>query len=283
VKFVVQTTNSKVLKIPASVTLEPNQTVAAFDIAALGVDQDQTAQVVATYLDRNLPASVAVRATVLSKVARGRPCCDFYIGIWLTGKPPAPGAVIQLTSDNPARVAVPPTVTILADSDSTIVSADPIPGNSATEVPITVSYHGVSKRWTVHSEKMAKPDLHITDVTLTDRFGNAIVAPQDGQSFKMCAVVRSAREGQYVNMPVPPSVLRATYTSPTGTGTSTGRDIDLTITFGLTSTITSCLDLAGLAPGGYHDVTLTADFRNEVDEDRESNNTRHLKITRPPT
>ena len=30
----------------------------------------------------------------------------------------------------------------------------------------------------------------------------------------------------------------------------------------------------------YDDVKLTADFRNEVDEDRESNNTSGLKITR---
>lgn len=73
---------------------------------------------------------------------------------------------------------------------------------------------------------------------------------------------------------------RVSYTSPTGTGTSTGRDIDMTITFGSLITITSCVDLPGLAPGGYHDVKLTADFRNEVDEERESNNTSGLKITR---
>ena len=184
---------------------------------------------------------------------------------------------------------VPPTVTIPPDSTGIALTGQSIPGNSETDVRITASYGGVSKSWSVYSRAIVKPDLVFTEVTLTDRFGNAITAPQDGQPFKMCATVRWNREGEMApNVPVPPSVLRTSYNSPTGIGTSTGRDVDVTITFvrdvnQQAPPITSCLELPGLAPGGYYDVKFAADFRNEVDEDRESNNTRELKITRPPT
>lgn len=286
VKFGVQTTNSQVLKVPVSVALGANQTVAAFDISALGVDQDQSAQLVVTYLDKNLPAAVAVRAAALNAIDNVYPCCDNPFKISLNGQPPPQGAVIQLTSANPARMIVPPTVTIPADQRSITLTGQSIPGNSATDVSITASYRGVSKKYSLYSRAIVKPDL-VLAIAFADRFGNAIAAPADGQAFKMCTTVRWNREGEMApNVPVPPSVLRMSYRTPTGTGTSTGRDIDVAINFVLdvnqqAAPITSCVELPGLAPGGYYDVEVTADFRNEVDEDRESNNTRTLKITRP--
>lgn len=303
VKVVVQTTNSQVLKVPASVGLGLNQTVAAFDVVALGVDQDKSAQVVAILQDKILPASVTVRAAVLKSIKNYYPCCVDPFRISLSGWAPTQGAVIKLISANPARIIVPARVTIppgdssivvmivpgsslpiRPDDSSIVVTGQSILGNSATDVLITASYGGVSKSWSVYSGAIKKPDLNVTGVTLTDRFGNAITAPQDGQPFKMCAAVGKVLEGEGTNMPVPPSVLRVSYRSPTGTGTSTGRDVDIALAFASgIATITSCLDLPGLAPGGYHDVKLTADFRNEVDEVREGNNTRDLKITRPPT
>lgn len=286
VKFSVQTTNSQVLKVPATVLLQMDKTVAAFDITAVAVEQDNSAQIVATYLDKILPASVSVRAAVLQDIDRVFPCCANPFRITLNGRPPPQGAVIQLTSGNPARMTVPPTVTIPPDASSIQVSAEQIPGNSDTHVTITASYRGVSKRHSVHSWAIIKPDLVVSAVALTDRFGNAIGAPQDAQPFKLCATVSRQREGRDApNVPVPPSVLRVSYRSPTGTGTSTGRDLDFPITFGSPTEAAvnnPCLELPGLAPGGYYDVTLTADYRKEVDEDRESNNDRALKITRPP-
>jgi hypothetical protein len=289
VTFSLQTTNSQVLRIPASVVLEPDKTVAIFDIVARGVEQEKSAQVVATWQDRILPVSVAVRATVLSKVERSFPCCDNPFRISLSGGAPPQGAVIQLSSANPARMVVPPTVTISPDSSGIGVVGQSIPGNSATSVTITSSYNGVSKRYSLRSDAIIKPDLVVAEVMLADRFGNPIAAPQDGQPFKLCATVKWQREGRSApNVPVPPSVLRVSYRSPTGTGTSTGRDVDFPIAFPQSPyepapSTSPCLELPGLAPGGYYDVTLTADLRNEVDEDREGNNTRELKITRPPT
>ena len=289
VKFNVQTTNSQVLGVPASVTLAMNTTSVVFDITALGVDQDKAAQVVAIHLDKILPASVSVRAAVLVDVDGAFPCCKNPFRISLNGRPPPQGAVIQLTSANPARIAVPPTVTIPPSDTSIVVTGQSTPGPSGDNVTITASYKGVSKRHSVYSWPIVKPDLNFADVTITDRFGNAITAPQDGQSFKVCAVVRWNRPGEFApNIPVPPSILRISYRSPTGTGTSTGRDVDFPLDFvrdvnQQAAPITGCVDLPGLAPGGYTDVTITADFRKEVDEDREGNNTRELKITRPPT
>ncbi len=287
VKVSLQTTNSQVLRIPSSVVLEPGKTVAAFDIVARGVAQDRSAQVVAMWQDKILPVSVDVGATVLDDIDNSWPCCDNPFTITLKGSAPPGGAVIQLSSANPARMVVPPTVTIPSDSSSISLVGQSIPGNSDTRVTVTASYGGVSKRYDVLSRKIVQPDLNFSDVSLTDRFGNVITAPQDGQSFRLCATLRWNREGVFApNVPVPPSVLRMSYRTPTGTGTSTGRIIDVPIDFvrdvnQQAAPITSCLDLPGLAPGAHTDVELTADFRKEVDEDREGNNTRELRITRP--
>ena len=154
---------------------------------------------------------------------------------------------------------------------------------------ITASYLGASKRHSLLSRKIVQPDLNVADVVLTDRFGNAITVPQDAQPFKVCATVRWNRPGEFApNVPVPTSVLRMSYRPPPGTGTSTGRDIDVPINFvrdinQQAAPITSCVELPGLAPGAHSDLTVTADVRKEVDEDREGNNTREIKVTRPPT
>lgn len=289
VKFTMQTTDSRVLQVPATVTLDTGKTVVTFDITTLGVEQDRSAQVVAIQGDKVLPASVFVRAAVLVDVGRAAPCCNNPFRISLNGRPPAQGAVIQLTSANPARISVPPTVTIMPDDTSITVTGQSTPGPSGADVTITASYKGVSKRHTVYSWPIVKPDLNFADVTLVDRFGNAITAPPDGQPVKLCASVRWNRPGEFApNIPVPPSVLRISYQSPTGTGTSTGRDVDFPLNFvrdvnGQAAPISGCVDLPGLAPAAHYDVKITADFREEVDEDREGNNTRTMKITRPPT
>ena len=280
VKLVVQTTSSRALRIPSLVALESGKTVLSFAIRANGLDQDETAQVVATYLDKNLPASIAVRAASLIGVA------DQSYRVTLDGIAPPKGAVVQLTSANPARVIVAPTVTVPADARDTHLEAQSIYGNSELYVRISMSYRGVTKHYSYLSRAMVKPDMWITDLTLTDRFGNTIQAPADGQPFRLCVRIPNWREGgaDAPNMPAPPSTLRFSYRTPTDLGTSTGRDIDVAIgafVAGTGTSVRQCVELPGLVPAGHHDVVITVDVNNQVDEDREGNNKKELKITRP--
>jgi hypothetical protein len=289
VRFQVQTTHGQAVKVPATVTLEPGKTAVEFDIQTLGVPQDRNAHVVAIYLDKTLPAALTVRAAVLTKVANAFPCCDNPFVIELDGIPPPQGAVIQLTSANPNRIVVPATLTIPATETKITLTAQSIPGNGDDRVRITVSYNGVSKQYSVLSRKIVKPDLVIRDIAFADGFGNAITAAPDGQPIKMCATVRAQREGEMnPNLDAPPSVLRITYQTPTGTGTSSGRTVDLPVVFTRDINrqyppITHCISLPGLSQGTQTDITLVADFKNEVDESREGNNTEQVKISRPGT
>lgn len=149
------------------------------------------------------------------------------------------------------------------------------------------SYNGVSKNWSVLSRKIVKPDLVLRNIVFSDGFGNAITAAADGQPIKMCATVHAQREGEMnPNLEAPPSVLRINHQTPTGTGTSSGRTIDLPIVFTrdvnrMYPPITQCISLPGLTQGTQTDITLVADFRGEVDESREGNNTETVKISRP--
>ena len=285
VKLVVQTTNSTVLRVPSSVMLEPGKVQAAFDITSLGLEQDASAHVVATYLDRNLPASISVRAATLKGVSNVNPCCDNPMRIALDAVAPPNGAVIKLTSEDPARVAVPATVTIPSGQSDISVSATQTPSPSGDKkVGIAISYRGETKHWKIYSWKLIKPDLVIDDHSLQDRFGAAIQAPADGQPFKLCVVTRVKHEDAFgSNGPAGPSVTRISYRTPTGTGTSTGRDVDVPVVFSGTSRVTQCIDVPGLPPGGEHQIDAVADVLRQVDEAHEGNNDKHFKVKRPST
>lgn len=287
VRFQLQTTNGQAVKVPATVALEVGKTAAEFTVQTLGVPQDRNAHVVAIYLDKTLPAPLTVRAAVLASVENAWPCCDNPFVIALSGTPPPQGAVIQLTSEKPSRIVVPATVTIPPTETSITLTAQSIPGNGDDRVRITASYNGVSKHWSVLSRKIVKPDLVISDIVFSDGFGNVISAAADGQPIRMCATVHAQRAGEMnPNLDAPPSVLRIDYLTPTGTGTSTGRSVDVPIVFTRDINrqyppITQCITLPGLSQGTQTDITLVADFRNEVDESREGNNTEKAKIGRP--
>ena len=287
VRFQVQTTNGQAVKVPATVTLEPDKTAAEFTIQTIGVPQDRNAHVVAIYLDKTLPAPLTVRAATLTTFEGANPCCSNPVVIELDGSPPPQGAVIELTSANPNRIVVPPKVTIPPNETKITLTAQSIPGNDDDRVRITASYNGVSKHHSVLSRKIVKPDLVLRDIVFSDTYGNAITAAADGQPIKMCTTVRAQREGEWTpNLDAPPSVLRITYQTPTGTGTSAGRTVDVPIVFtrdinNSYPPITHCISLPGLAQGSQTDITLVADFRDEVDESREGNNDETARISRP--
>jgi hypothetical protein len=286
VRFQLQTTDGQAVRVPSTLTLEPNKTAVELTVQALGVAQDRTAHVVAFYLDKTLPAPLTIRAAKLASVENVYPCCDNPFRIKLDGAPPPQGAVIELTSENPARMQVPPKVTIPSGETSIQLTGQSIPGNSDTHVKITVSYNGVSRKYSLYSRKIVQPDLTVA-LVFYDQYDNVITTAPDGQPIRMCATVRGHRQGDMPpNIPVALSVLRVSYQSPTGTGTSSGRTEDHPIAFvpdvnSQLPPITHCTSLPGIAQGNHIDITVTADHRDDVDESREGNNIEQVKLSRP--
>jgi hypothetical protein len=140
-------------------------------------------------------------------------------------------------------------------------------------VTVTASYQGKTDKTTINAT--AKPDLSVKAVSFYDSYGNAITQAQNSQPIKMRVTVSI---GEDTCLRPPPTTLHVSYLSPTGSGTSTGRSFEVTVgSIGGTLDI----DLPGLQPGSYHEITLTADYRKQVDERSESNNTEKVKINGP--
>jgi hypothetical protein len=279
IKVQISTTNSAAVQIPATVALEPNKTVAIFDIPTLGVEQDKTVHVVATLQDRILPAPITIRAAALKGLTGISQLCgnpgQANFGAALTGPAGPQGAAISVSSSDPALLAFPPTLLIPAQQSTATVS---IPlKHLSNAVTVTASYGGNSDKTTYSAH--AKPDLFIKSVSFYDRYGNAISRAPDSEPFKMrVAVWIGSDDDHFICHWPPPSSLHVSYSSPTGSGTSTGRSFEVTVgSIGGTLDI----DLPGLQPGSYHEITLTADYRKQVDERSESNNTEKVKINGP--
>lgn len=287
--------NSAAVQLQASVTLDVNKTVATFDIKTAGVGQDTPVAIYASYAGATKNANLTVLAAALKEIAPPYYNARYCLGpgttvfeVRLTGIAPPEGAGIQLSSRRPELASVPASVTVPAQQDKvSIPIACPVGVNSDVSVDILASYKGVTKKDHVVVWPVTKPDLVITGVSLYDRFGNPITRPQDSQAFKMCITVKSTPDdNKPPDRKPPPSALRVSYLSPTGIGTSAGREYDINVDFsdpnssGFFLKVTPCTELPGLQPGSYYDVTLTADFYNKVEERNEGNNTYKLRISR---
>jgi hypothetical protein len=275
VKVQISTTHTAAVQIPATVALEPNKTVALFDISTLGVDQDRNVHIVATLQDRILPAPLTIRAAALKGIAS----LGFHCGnpgrtgvrVRLTGGAGPGGATVSVSSSNPALLAVPPNFTVPAQQSAGDITMPVTQFLSA--VTVTVSYQGKSDKTTINAT--AKPDLFVKSVSFFDSYGNAITQAQNSQPFKMRVTVSI---GEDTCLRPPPTTLYVSYSSPTGSGTSTGRSFEVPVG-SLGGPID--IDLPGLQPGSYHDITLITDYRKQVDERNEGNNTKNVKINGP--
>jgi hypothetical protein len=146
-----------------------------------------------------------------------------------------------------------------------------------SSVTVTGTYQGKSDKATF--DAIAKPDLFVRSVTFIDSYGNTITRAQNSQPFKMrVAVSTGSDNNHFVCAFPPPTSLHVSYSSPTGSGASTGRSFEVPVG---SNGGTIDIDLPGLQPGSYHEITLITDYRKQVDERSESNNTEKVKINGP--
>jgi hypothetical protein len=294
------TSNSAAVQVPASASLDVNKTAATFDIKTSGVAASTPVTMTAVYGDRKPTAALTVTPAVLTTFNYNNTNISTQLYVQLNGAAPPSGAVITLSSADPAHVSVPPTVTVPAGSNRVAFPVTEHPDFSKHNVTMSATYNGVTKKHDYLVLPNFKPDLAIKEVTLKDRFGNAITHPADAQPYKMCVTIELLRMDRFGNCLCPTSTaLNVSYLSPTGTGTSVGHEFDLPVTFtydgspagntlafrdnGLTAYWYDpvCVDMPGLPqPGAYTDVTLIVDPNNKNDESNPGNNTHKLRITR---
>jgi hypothetical protein len=284
VKATLTSKNPDAVQVPASVSLDAGKIWAEFDVKTSGVQSDIPVTIVASYGDIKVTSSLTVTPAVL---------ISFNRVPQLNGVAPPSGAVIQLTSADPAHASVPPTVTIPAGAKAishTVVTEHP--DFSDHHVAISATYRGVTKSDDYLVWKNRKPDFVIQVVIVKDRFGSSITHPQDAQPYKVCASIQLLGLGGAANYLYPSAtMLGVSYLSPDGTGVSSGHEFDVPVTFASNSWLHSddsarwpdliCSDMPGIPQsGGYADVTLNIDSRNTTDETNEGNNTTKLRITR---
>lgn len=143
--------NPAVATVPASVAVHAGQTYSlVFNIATTAVATQTPVTISATYRGVTQTATLTVDAAQLTsptlspaEVVGGGSTTNNTVR--LNGAAPAGGAVVTLTSGNPAVASVPPTVTVPAGASSVTFTTTTTAVTSKTVVPITATYSGVSK------------------------------------------------------------------------------------------------------------------------------------------
>jgi hypothetical protein len=263
-----------------------NKTVVVFDIHSTGVAANTPVTISATAGDQSENSTLTLTPAVMTDFVRAFPCRCGDLTVRLSGMAPPGGAVVNVASAHSNIASVPASITIPAGASTGVVPVTEHPTYDNLQTDISASVYGVTKKWTEYVMRMLKSDITIKSVALQDRYGNAITKPQDSQPFKMCVTVGLLHTDDYGIYQYPgPSALRVAYLGPTGTGTSVGHEWDVNVDFlapggGHYPQVVPCVDLPGLEPNRYFDVTLTADYGNKIDESNEGNNTHKLRISR---
>ncbi len=165
--------NSSVATPPASVTVAEGATVSPdFTITTSGVAAQTVVTIQATYMGVTKTATLIVNPAALnalhgipSTVVGGNSLATNHVH--LTGDAPPSGAVVSLTSSEPAVAAVPASVTVAAGAttspDFTITT---VYVASSTPVTITATYLGVSKTGTLTVNPPTPNTLHLSPSTV---------------------------------------------------------------------------------------------------------------------
>jgi len=136
------------VSVPATVTVAAGATKASFSITTTAVTQSQFTVITATGNAVTLKNTIITDPLIGALIPSvGTTMAGFPVTVNLTlnGRAPTGGAVVNLSSDNPA-ITVPATVTFPAGATVTTFSASSIPVSSAVTANITASYAGAISR-----------------------------------------------------------------------------------------------------------------------------------------
>ncbi len=138
-----------VASVPASVTVPAGSTSATFTISTYPVSGLTSVIITASDSVNQKTASLTVTPPALNSLSvspTGVSGGSLSQGtVALTGPAPTNGVIVSLSSDMSSVASVPPTVTVLAGSNSTTFTITTYPIAASTSVIITANYNGVTK------------------------------------------------------------------------------------------------------------------------------------------
>ena len=148
----------KTASVPASVTVPEGATSANFNIATVAETTNDflvvsaSGGITATNTLGDVPLLGGIFSMPYSLVGGG----TVTVAVELNGSAPAEGAVVTLSSSNPAALAVPASVMVAAGSYKTTFSAATNPVSANTTVTITASLGGTNTRTSATVQKPPK-------------------------------------------------------------------------------------------------------------------------------
>ncbi|MGJ5817803.1 beta strand repeat-containing protein [Paludibaculum fermentans] len=171
VTVALQSSNTAVAPLPASVLIAGGTSSATFNYTPGVVLAPVSVTLSASYGGITKQAALSVLAPALKSLTMplasigGRTSTANTVAI--TGPAPAAGAVIGLTSSNPAAVPVPLSVTIPAGASSATFSISPPAVTTPFSVTITANYGGASRSIDVTIQAAALSSLSIGTAPVT--------------------------------------------------------------------------------------------------------------------
>ena len=136
--------------VPATVAVNANATSANFTVATSAVGTTTTAAITATYNGVAKTATLTIKPPVLSSLTLNP--STVYGGatstgtVSLSGPAPTGGIVVMLSSSNPPKANVSPSVTVAAGASSASFTITTASVASKTSATISASYGGVTKK-----------------------------------------------------------------------------------------------------------------------------------------
>lgn len=145
--------NTAAATVPSSVTVPAGLKTTTFSATTYAVGASTSVTISASYSGGTKPATLTVASAVLTSVNVSP--TNVYGGtpstgtVSLNGPAPATGALVTLSSSNPAAAAVPGSATIPSGANSATFGVTTSAVTSSTPVTITAAYNGTSRPTTL--------------------------------------------------------------------------------------------------------------------------------------
>ena len=142
--------NTAVARVPASVTVAAGQSTAALSVTTYAVTTATSVTLTASYSGKQVSAALTVNPPTLSSLTlspstvKGGSSSNGTVV--LNGPAPTGGVLVRLSSNNPALVTLPSSVTVAAGSRSAKFTALTKPTATRTVVTITASSGAIQRR-----------------------------------------------------------------------------------------------------------------------------------------
>jgi hypothetical protein len=171
IEVTLSSANTTVATVPQTVTVAVGQTSATFEVDTIPVPQTTEVTITATHAGVSRPQRLRVETPLPTAVALDPATVTGGASsqgtVTLSGRAPAGGIEVTLSSANTDVATVPQTVTVAADQTSATFEVKTIPVPQTTEVAITATRAGVSRPQRLRVETPLPTAVALDPATVT--------------------------------------------------------------------------------------------------------------------